>query len=356
MGGLGFEGCWRDRGEIRGKTLFWKDGPEVALELAGRDIELCLDGARHHGVLKEDGKLHWDDGDIWSREAGDAQSKKFAFDLFAEVHLSVEVDRLQAGTVGTVVGFSDQYVEVKFVGRICRCLAKQLKHKSSREAICQTPPSCCIRESAKQEPKLRQNPKAGLCSGSCSSAVGCATDRASAVPAKQTWAAREQTRPAAAMSGGAVERADPAPAKPAPDAKGQICTLQEFGSSAAEKLTALRVMDRTVPVANKAADASTKWFHGVVTWSRGSLGWVDCRELREDFPERNTFLHRSEWNGSTMPRKHDRIMFRLEVGSDGNPKAVQAKPEVSETEAPQRLTLAEYRQSLPQHSRNGRPV
>jgi len=334
----GFEGRWPGRGEIRGKTLFWRDGPAVTLELAGRDIELCLDGTRHHGMLKEDGKLHWDDGDIWSREAGERESEKFGFGLFAEVRLAVEVDRLQAGAMGTVVGFSEQHVQVKFVGRICRCLPEQL-HKSPSEAGNERR-SWCTPDSARQQPKPRQN----LETVRCSSVAGGATDCANPVPAKQTWAARLQTRTAAAS---------PAQAKLETGAKVQMCTVADSSSSASEKQTASSASGRTATAPTKASEASTKWFHGAMTWSRGSMGWVDCQELREEFPERNIFLHRSEWSGSTMPRQQDRIMFRLEVDSDGNPKAVQAKPEASETEGPQRLTLAQYRQSLSsQHGRN----
>merc|ERR1711920_886248 len=310
----------------------------VTLELAGREIELCLDGTRHHGTLKDDGKLHWDDGDVWSREAGDAESEKFGFGLFAEVRLAVEVDSLQAGATGTVVGFSEQHVEVKFVGRICRCLPKQL-HKSSSQAgnhgrSCRTP------DSAQQQPKARQNPETVR----CSSGLGGATKCANPVPATQTWAARVQTRTATPS---------PSQAKLEMGAKVQIRKVADSSSSASEKQTSSSLSDRAATAPTKASKARTEWFRGAITWWRGSMGWVDCHELREEFPERNVFLHRSEWSGSTMPRQKDRIMFRLEVGSDGNPRAVQAKPERSETSGPQRLTLAQYRQTLrSQHHRN----
>jgi len=64
-----FNGLWAGRGEVNGKTFFWKDGPRAPLRFLGsRELELTLDGRRHRGVLKDDGKLHWDDGDVWSRD------------------------------------------------------------------------------------------------------------------------------------------------------------------------------------------------------------------------------------------------------------------------------------------------
>merc|ERR1712087_529234 len=135
-----------------------------------------------------------------------------------------------------------------------------------------------------------------------------------------------------------------------------IRKVADSSSSASEKQTSSSLSDRAATAPTKASKANTEWFRGAITWWRGSMGWVDCQELREEFPESNVFLHRSEWSGSTMPRQKDRIMFRLEVGSDGNPKAVQAKPEASGESGPQRLTLAQYRQTLSsQHGRNLAP-
>jgi len=65
-----FEGYWVNRGVLQGgKSQFtFEDGPCVPVRFLGLDeLELELDGQRHHGVLQKDGTLKWDDGDVWRR-------------------------------------------------------------------------------------------------------------------------------------------------------------------------------------------------------------------------------------------------------------------------------------------------
>lgn len=120
-----FQGHWAG-GEVRGRTLIWRQGPSTRIwQMASGQIAVRLDGQVYHGDLRGD-ELHWDDGDSWTRSA-EWVSEKFGFGLFSEVQLVSEVDSLQSGTKGVVVGFVDQHVEVKFAARICRCLPNQLR-------------------------------------------------------------------------------------------------------------------------------------------------------------------------------------------------------------------------------------
>merc|ERR1712039_17200 len=81
------------------------------------------------------------------------ESKKFGFGLFSEVQLVSEVESLQSGTHGIVVGFVDQHVEVKFAARICRCLPNQLRQSAtSPEAGSRDPSSCAQLQSAGTDP------------------------------------------------------------------------------------------------------------------------------------------------------------------------------------------------------------
>merc|ERR1711920_467267 len=142
-----FRGHWSG-GEIRGRTLIWRQGPSIRIwQMASGQIAVRLDGQVYHGDLGGD-ELHWDDGDIWTRSA-EWESEKFGFSLFSEVQLVSEVESLQSGTNGTVVGFVDQYVEEKFAARICRCLPNQLRQSAaSPKAGSRDPSSCAQLQSA----------------------------------------------------------------------------------------------------------------------------------------------------------------------------------------------------------------
>jgi len=64
-----FDGLWRNRGAIDGDKLTWKDGPtELLVITSDVTLELTFEGHTYHGELREDGQLHWDDGDIWTRQ------------------------------------------------------------------------------------------------------------------------------------------------------------------------------------------------------------------------------------------------------------------------------------------------
>lgn len=70
-----FEGSWKNRGVIHGHTLTWAHGPSSSpvsapLVVTGyRTLELAFEGRSYRGELREDGELHWDDGDIWTRQS-----------------------------------------------------------------------------------------------------------------------------------------------------------------------------------------------------------------------------------------------------------------------------------------------
>lgn len=83
--------------------------------------------------------------------------------------------------------------------------------------------------------------------------------------------------------------------------------------------------------------ADTTWYTGIVTFSRGSMAWIQCEALQERFPERNIFVHRNVWSEGRMPKQWDRICFRMEI-DDGNLKAYQARYPEEEV----RISAADY--------------
>jgi probable rRNA maturation factor len=63
------QGFW-DAGEIWGTTLTFEDGEEVELtELTATHVKLTYEGDDYEGKLDADGNLHWNDGEVWYKEA-----------------------------------------------------------------------------------------------------------------------------------------------------------------------------------------------------------------------------------------------------------------------------------------------
>merc|ERR1712232_1397325 len=96
-------------------------------------------------------------------------------------------------------------------------------------------------------------------------------------------------------------------------------------------------------------------YHGWVTWSRGSMAWLNCEALAATYPMKtiqyqehqndyNVFLHKNDCN--VMPKQYDRVSFRLTLDPRGNAKGIQATveaPKLLKTE-PEMMTYAEYKQ------------
>merc|ERR1740121_3282149 len=126
-----FSGWWVTRGNaargelsVSAKTFAFLDGPTVPTRFLGCDkLELLFEGRRHRGVLKGDGFLHWDDGDVWTRVV----ESQFGFRLHSKVRLLRGYLGAAAGECGTVVGFTRAFVEVKCAARIVRCSGCDLR-------------------------------------------------------------------------------------------------------------------------------------------------------------------------------------------------------------------------------------
>jgi hypothetical protein len=64
-----FEGLW-DRGSIEGNRFISKDGVvSVLTPITHSRLKMSWGQKEFEGELKADGKLHWSDGDAWTREA-----------------------------------------------------------------------------------------------------------------------------------------------------------------------------------------------------------------------------------------------------------------------------------------------
>merc|ERR1712110_1184438 len=66
-GGCKFDGIWNSA-SIHDGTLTWNEGEDVPLSIISANIfQMHYVGKIYLAVLRDDGKLHWDDGDVWVR-------------------------------------------------------------------------------------------------------------------------------------------------------------------------------------------------------------------------------------------------------------------------------------------------
>merc|ERR1712232_1516451 len=348
-----FDGLWGNRCLIDGNILKWNDGPATRPVIKGQMLDVDLDGRTFHGELRADGRLHWDDGDVWTRhvvaigdtikakvgidvklngveffKAGDegivsrvgrttfdvrwkrtgrsssyyvksftnafiltSESSKCGFSRFDQVITSDHAHGVPKGQPGNIVGFNQDLVEVKFKGCICKCRPEGLRLWNHDSSI------SCEQSHAQDSTHLAVSPP---------------------VSHRVTGAAqREERRP---------DHKVRASCKRAPSDKPQRESKAALASFANDAVT-----PSEIPVDSKRYD-------GVVTWSRGTMAWISCKELvarfppqkpgcyvwfgSERLPDYHVFLHKN--NCDVMPKQWDHVSFRLALDPNSNPKALQA--------------------------------
>jgi hypothetical protein len=65
-----FDGSWT-HGVIAGDKLTWNDGTisHVAIDETAGIVEVTYHGNSFNGAMREDGNIHWSNGDIWCRQS-----------------------------------------------------------------------------------------------------------------------------------------------------------------------------------------------------------------------------------------------------------------------------------------------
>jgi len=302
-----FDGDW-NRGTIRGRTLTWNEGEAVALKIiSARTLQLTYVGATYKGELQDDGRLHWDDGDIWTRrhESSSPTVDLQASDCDGEWNRGTICGRTLTWNEGEAVALKIitartlqlTYLGTTYTGELrddCRLHWDDgdiwtRSHVKSAAVV----PSGCHRVRAAQpsgQQKLEEDVQR-LVAPSSSTAPkvsGIDGELAARVAAKNVH--RRIDRDVAIESTGSRE----APV-------------------AAEAVTP---QPAAVPV-------SQKRYEGIVKYFRGTFGWVVCEEVSAMYRGFDVFLHKDDCDA--RPRQFDKVSFRLGLDHKGNPKGVDAR-------------------------------
>jgi hypothetical protein len=201
-----FDGIW-NKACIHDGVLTWNEGEDITIMITStKTFQLRYDGIDHTAELRDDGTLHWDDGDVWKRLAKESPPHR--------------------------------QVQPRRVSERSKCSAAKEPHQ------------------AKEAPPQRQLELQHISQGAKCSAV-----------AKKPMSKQADDTPAA------------------------------VGVSSQKK----RV------IVSRPVDA--KRYQGVVSWFRGSYGWLQSPEVAARYQNRVIFLHVNDCD--SKPRQGDKLSFQV---------------------------------------------
>jgi antitoxin component of MazEF toxin-antitoxin module len=368
-----FAGVWVPA-SIYGEMLTWNEGEKVSIEvLSSKKFRMCYVGTTYVAELSDNGTLHWNDGDVWSRRKSSTCTKDETqtfdhhpthedskFDgVWGPACLRKGVLTWNEGEDVEVDVLSDTKFRMTYVGKVCSAeLRRDGKlHWSdgdvwSRRSIpcttdlpvCNDLPAWLSRRSQNRR-SIRPVASSKIASSTLCRTVG-------QVPCRSAW-------PSDASRGSQPEvtsRCEGDIAKPILCEKPSNLTTVSGATSYAAVATLHRASsnkmqhhaaDQSKNVATDSRNAAplttslasnvrqprgrtveasapinNKRYTGIVSWFRGSYGWVDCVEVKANYNGLHTFLHSNDCDFN--PRQGDEVEFRLALDNKGNPKAVNA--------------------------------
>lgn len=230
-----FEGDWT-WATIDEHKLIWKEGEEVAIQpLSATTFQMRYEGISNTAELRHDGKLHWDDGDVWTRRS----------------------------------------------------------KQSLRE--CGVCPPWCSRPRGKH---LSNRDGRGV---SCEVISHRASSQA--VPPRQTRLELQNSCQTVPCSKAVAEES------------------AQRQTVAAQAVVGVMNSSKQCVIVSKPVDE--RRYQGVVTWFRGSYGWVKSAKVAAKYPDHWIFLHVNDCD--SKPRQGDSITFQVSIDVKSNSGNKQVK-------------------------------
>lgn len=339
-----FDGLWAGRGLIEGDTLTWSDGPAVPLVLtSSTTLELAFDGRTYCGVLQEDGRLHWDDGDIWVRHAlraGDAIKARLGT-AFSDSG----VDVFAAGDEGKVMQAGDGSP-----GRASLDIWWPRTRQSSTYPFASwtcafepAPRRLCFGFRLFSRVRFAGIPSETRRSGVRQGEVGTVVGFTDGGVEVQFQVRVLQCRPVELQEADPVPGPRPRPPVPQPErsvapAPAGAADERRYRGTMADPVPALQPPPPRLELSVAPAPAGTadaRRYRGTVTWSRGAFAWVTCEALAARFPGCDIRLHKNDCATKPPQWGHAsfQVSFQLTVDDRGHPKAVRAMVETAQPAA-----------------------
>jgi len=279
-----FDGTWGPACLKEG-TLTWNEGESVEVEiLSDTQFRMVYVGQVHSAELRSDGKLHWSDGDEWSRRC-----IAHTADLPARTVLPPWLGRHPQN------------------GQTARPVAScKIAPSAGRTTVGKVPKRSSLPRdtSWSPQPEVTSGRKGDIFNDQPSTPprVAGTTSYAAVVTSYQASSNNVSHHPS-----GQGKIASVSSPHAAPVATSLVSNVEQSRG-------------RTVVVSEPV---DKKRYTGRVSWFRGSHGWVYCAEIATKYGGLHAFLHSNDCE--IKPRQGEDVEFRLALDNKGNPKAVSAK-------------------------------
>jgi len=280
---LKFDGAWGPAYLEKG-TLTWNEGEQIELQvLSDTQFHMVYVGEAYSAEFRGDGKLHWSDGDEWSRRC-----IPHAADLPAHAVLPPDLERRPEN------------------GQCTRPVAScQVAPSAGRTVVGKVPKHSSSLRDTSRSPQLEVTPRGEggiICDQQSTMPRVSGTRSYAALVASYQASSNNMSHHSSRQ--GKVDSVDSHHAAPV-----ATSSMSNAGRSTGHR-----------EVVSKPTDK--KRYTGRVSWFRGSYGWVDCAEITTKYNGAQAFLHINDCD--VKLRQGDEVEFCLALDYRGNPKAVSA--------------------------------
>jgi len=296
-----FDGVW-DNARIDSGVLTWNEGEQVPIVITGsKTFKMTYVRQVYFAVLLDNGELHWDDSDVWTRP-------KAEFDgVWANARINKGILKWNEGETVPIIVTGSKTFSMTYVGQTyCAELRDDGRlHWNDSDVWART----------RQLPPWMQ--KGRHCERS----------------KRTTQAAAVQPTVAPAASAPPAKNTPPLK-RGMPEKRGHDVACKPQTPPAGEAVVPKKHARRGSGVI-VSEPQSEMWYEGIISWFRGTYGWIECAALKARYPaiqpDRHIFLH---WNDISWkdcdahfrPQQHGKMAFQLAPGTNGNPKAVNVRP------------------------------
>jgi hypothetical protein len=301
-----FVGFW-GRATISANRLTWNVGEEVEISVLSStsfrmfyygwdEKKRVYVGKFYMAELGEDGRLHWDDGDVWVKGQADFEGKWAAATIRENILMWNEGEEVPISVL------SRSSLQMVYIGKVyiaeirddcalhwddgdvwhrarssagtstrcadpCKADDQKVRRTTTRDSTCQL------------DAKLAQHPPAIAHANSHQNQSRIGNDQAS-----------DSTRFTKVSSASAAD----------------VCGSTEKAAKVAVVLT----------------PTNATVYKGVVKKFRGSYGWLACEAVAVDYPDcEGILVHKNDCR--FKPRQGDHVCFRLAINDQGGPQAVK---------------------------------
>merc|ERR1719362_2810190 len=296
--------------------LSWKDGEEVAITvLSCRHFKMTYAGKDCGAWLLEDGKLQWDDGDVWARGPVSFCAAEFDCDWgCASIGNGMLVWKVGEEVAITVISCS--HFKMTYAGKDYKAWLLEdgklqwddgdvwvRRGKEASESIDRTWKAVNTAEAevTALDPRAKQHLR-----------FPCdQRHKQNTVPARQTASSQRH-----GVASASVWRPSELRRHSSQPKDGPVLARSKGPAENVSSYAAVEPRSKTP-------------YEGNIKYFRGSYGWVYSPDVQKEFGGADVFLHINDCGDGFRPRQGDAVTFQLSKDQKGNPKAVQALPPVA---------------------------